>query len=78
MPISQSVNQHAVSVADAHEDVAYAAVLNPHEAVAHGVQAEDEEHDPSALVQLGFHPGRVFSNTGVSCAVTQIVHTSSI
>lgn len=78
MPVSQSVSRHAVSVVDAHADVAYAAVLNPHEAVAHGAQAEDEEHDPSALIQLGFHPGRVFSNTGVSCAGTQIVHTSSI
>lgn len=45
----QAVNRHAVGVVEAHDDVAYAAALNPHVAVAHGVQAEDEEHDPSAL-----------------------------
>lgn len=45
----QWVNRQAVGVVEAQEDVAYAAVLNPHVAVAHGVQAEGEEHDPSAL-----------------------------
>lgn len=45
----QPANRQAVGVVEAHEDIAYAAVLNPHVAVAHGVQAEDEEHDPSTL-----------------------------
>lgn len=54
----QPVDGHAVDVVEVHEDVVYAAVLNPHEAVAHGVHAEDEEHDPSAFVQLSLHLGR--------------------
>lgn len=77
----QPVNRHAGGVVEAHKDVVYAAVLNPHEAVAHGVQAEDDERDPSVLVQLGFHletglrgihsesfrPMVVFSSTGILC-----------
>lgn len=51
----EPVDGLAVGSVEAYEDVAYDAVLRPHEGVAHGIGAEDEQHGPSPLVKLGPH-----------------------
>lgn len=51
----EPVDGLAVGSVEVHDDVAYDAVLQPHEAVAHGVGAEDEQHGPSPPVKLGLH-----------------------
>lgn len=54
----EPVNGHSVDAIEAHEDVADDAVLQPHEAIAHGVDGEEEKHDPTPFVQSGIHQWR--------------------
>lgn len=49
----EPVDGDRVDAVEAHEDVADDAVLQPHEGVAHGEGAEDEQHRPASLVQPG-------------------------
>lgn len=71
----EPVDGQGSEVVEAHEDVADDAVLQPHGGVAHGKSAEDEQHHPSPLKQLGFHKREELSSVyDRSLKVTALTH----